>query len=122
MAAGLAMLNYLKNNPSIYKQLDDATTSLVEGLANGCKEAGISYTFNQVGSMYTLFFTDKKVVDFTSATTCDTVFFGKYFQSMLNKGMYLAPSQYEAMFVSASITSGIVDQILDAHTQTLKEL
>jgi glutamate-1-semialdehyde 2,1-aminomutase len=122
MAAGLAMLNYLKNNPSIYKQLDKATTSLVEGLAKGCKDAGISYIINQVGSMYTLFFTDKEVVDFNSATTSDTDFFARYFQSMLNKGMYLAPSQYEAMFVSASITTGIVDQILDAHTQTLKEL
>jgi glutamate-1-semialdehyde 2,1-aminomutase len=122
MAAGLAMLNHLKNNPSIYKQLDKATTSLVEGLTKGCKDAGISYTINQVGSMYTLFFTDKEVVDFKSATTSDTDFFARYFQSMLNKGMYLAPSQYEAMFVSASITTGIVDQILDAHTQTLKEL
>lgn len=122
MAAGLAMLKLLKTNPHIYQQLDKTTSSLIKGLAKGCDDAGVPYTINQVGSMYTLFFAKSQVVDFASATTSDTTFFGKYFQSMLNKGIYLAPSQYEAMFVSSAITPKIVDQILDAHSEALKEI
>src|SRR5690606_2580155 len=64
MAAGLAMLRYLKANPSVYKQLDESTTKLADGIRSQLSEAGLPYTVNQVGSMFTLFFTDVKVIDF----------------------------------------------------------
>jgi len=81
---------------------------------------GLSATINQVGSMFTLFFSDKKVVDYDTAKTSDTARFSKYFQSMLARGIYLAPSQYEAMFISAAITQQHVDSILQAHEESLK--
>ncbi len=122
MAAGMAMLKCLKSSPSLYDGLNKMTTSLVEGLSKECNKVGVPCTINQVGSMYTLFFTEKPVTDFASATTCDTDLFSKYFQSMLHQGVYLGPSQYEAMFISTAVTAGIVDQILDAHAQALSEL
>lgn len=122
MAAGLAMLKYLKANPDTYRKINAATDRITSEMLSEIKNTGRSYTINQVGSMFTLFFTDKKVIDFATATTSDTVAFAKYFQSMLHQGVYLAPSQYEAMFVSASIEDTQVDQILSAHRKALKEL
>src|SRR5690606_36827507 len=104
MAAGIAMLKFLKQNGYIYKQLNETTTQLVDGILDINKEAGIAATVNNIGSMFTLFFTDRKVTDFVSAKTSDTARFGRYFQSMLNAGVYLAPSQFEAMFISAAIS------------------
>lgn len=119
MAAGIAMLKFLKQNAYIYKQLNETTAQLVDGILEVNNEAGVAATVNQVGSMFTLFFTDEKVTDFVSAKTSDTARFGSYFQSMLKAGVYLAPSQFEAMFISAAISSDIVDRILDAHRQAL---
>jgi glutamate-1-semialdehyde 2,1-aminomutase len=120
MAAGLAMLKHLKANPSIYKKLNDTGSKLVDGLNREIKAAGLKFTINHQGSMFTIFFTDKKVIDFDTAKTSDTAAFAKYFQSMLSQGIYLAPSQYEAMFLSTSINDSIVDRILSAHRQALK--
>ena len=122
MAAGIAMLKFLKQNGYIYKQLNETTTRLVDGILDINKEADIAATVNMAGSMFTLFFTDKKVTDFASAKTSDTVRFGSYFQSMLRAGVYLAPSQFEAMFISAAVSTDIVDRILDAHRQALESL
>jgi glutamate-1-semialdehyde 2,1-aminomutase len=122
MAAGLAMLQYLKANPDTYRKIDAATDRITSEMLSEIKKAGRSYTINQVGSMFTLFFSDKKVIDFATATTSDTAAFAKYFQSMLHQGIYLAPSQYEAMFVSASIEDTQIDQILSAHRKALKEI
>src|SRR5690606_12134342 len=122
MAAGITMLKFLNQNGYIYKQLNETTTQLVDGILDINKEAGVAATVNNIGSMFTLFFTDRKVTDFVSAKTSDTARFGRYFQSMLNAGVYLAPSQFEAMFISAAISSDIVDRILDAHRQALLEV
>lgn len=119
MAAGIAMLKFLKQNPGIYKSLNETTARLTSGIEDINKEAGIAATVNSVGSMFTLFFTSGKVTDFTSARTSDTARFGSYFQSMLAAGVYLAPSQFEAMFISTAITSDIVDHILSAHREAL---
>ncbi|HTE29667.1 MAG TPA: hypothetical protein VK666_04785, partial [Chryseolinea sp.] len=73
-----------------------------------------NYNVNQVGSMFTLFFTDTPVIDYHTATTSDTRRFAAYFQSMLQQGIYMAPSQYEAMFISLAIDESIVDRILGA--------
>lgn len=122
MAAGLAMLRYVKKNPGIYDQLNKTTNELVTGIKKQLHEAGLKYTINHVGSMFTLFFTDVHVIDFDTAKTSDTKKFASYFQSMLQKGVYLAPSQYEAMFVSTAINTVEVDRILNASRESLKEL
>ena len=122
MAAGLAMLRYLKNNPNVYQQLNQQTTKLTEEIKKQYEAEGLQYTINQVGSMFTLFFTDKPVVDFDSAKTSDTKRFASYFQSMLHQGVYLAPSQFEAMFISTAINDPIIDQILQASKKALKNV
>jgi glutamate-1-semialdehyde 2,1-aminomutase len=122
MAAGMAMLKYLNANPSVYSTLDDTTAYLASGIRRQWKDAGLAYTVNQVGSMFTLFFTDRPVVDFDSAKTSDTVRFGKYFQAMLAQGIYLAPSQYEAMFISTAIDREIADRILAANEKAIERL
>jgi glutamate-1-semialdehyde 2,1-aminomutase len=122
MAAGLAMLKYLKGNPSVYSQIDQTTTRLVTGLRQQILRAGQAFTINQVGSMFTLFFTPQTVTNFDSAKTSDTQRFARYFQAMLQKGIYLAPSQYEAMFISAAITDTIADQILEANQEALSAI
>lgn len=122
MAAGLTMLHYLKQNPLVYQQINRSTSSLVEGIRKQLYETGLNYTINQVGSMFTLFFTDKQVIDFDTAKTSDTKQFAAYFQAMLQQGIYLAPSQYEAMFISTAIDDRIIDQILSASKKALKEI
>jgi glutamate-1-semialdehyde 2,1-aminomutase len=72
--------------------------------------------------MFTLFFTSETVADFTTAKTSDTGLFGKYFQSMLKRGIYLAPSQYEALFISAAIDQKIADRIIKASGESLEEM
>lgn len=122
MAAGLAMLNYLKKNTGIYHQTNETTSGLVEGIRKQVFASGLNFTVNQVGSMFTLFFTDQQVFDFDTAKTSDTKRFAAYFQAMLQQGIYMAPSQYEAMFVSTAITDPIVDRILSASEKALKHV
>lgn len=122
MAAGLAMLKELKNNPSVYHQINTATSAIVGGIRQQLFKKGLNYTVNQVGSMFTLFFTDQIVIDFDTAKTSDTLQFAKYFQSMLQQGIYMAPSQYEAMFVSAAIDDEAVGRVLKASEAALKSL
>ena len=122
MAAGLAMLNQLKGNPSVYDTINKSGSLLAGELRKQLKAAGVKGSVNQVGSMFTLFFSDKPVTDFDSAKGCDTKRFASYFQSMLRQGVYLAPSQFEAMFISAAINNQIIDRILTASHSALKEL
>jgi len=104
MSAGYAALNYIKNNPDIYDQLEDKSKYLENGFKENLKMLNKKFALNRVGSMMSLFFTEKEVNDYKSATTSDTILFGRYFLSMLMKGVYLAPSQYEASFVSTAHT------------------
>lgn len=122
MAAGLAMLRALNKNAEIYQHLNIVTTRIVTGLRTQVAERKLSYTVNQVGSMFTLFFTEQEVVDLDSAKTSDTALFGKYFNAMLKRGIYLAPSQFEALFVSQAITDVIADRILKASSEALDEI
>ncbi len=122
MAAGMAMLQYLKNNPQVYTQLEEATTHMVDGMKQNLEQLGLNYTINHVGSMFTLFFTDQQVHDFETAKTSDTAMFGRYFNEMLQRGMYLAPSQYESLFVSTSITPDLVEEYIKANLEALKAL
>lgn len=122
MAAGLAMLKYLKQHSEVYTQIERSTSLLVEGIRKQFNEAGIPHSINQVGSMFTLFFTDQPVINFDTAKTSDTALFARYFQAMSSRGVYLAPSQYEAMFISTSITEDVVSKILEANRSALQEL
>ena len=120
--AGLAMLNLITDNPEVYASLAQRGLALKNALANDLKELGLNYTINQIGSMFTLFFTDKEVNNFTDAKTSDTVLFGKYFKGMLAKGIYLPPSQYESWFLSAALGDSEYDQIIAASKATLRSL
>jgi len=120
--AGLAMLNLITENPDVYISLQSRGLALKNALATDLNELGLNYTINQIGSMFTLFFTDKAVNNFTDAKTSDTVLFGKYFKSMLAKGIYLPPSQYESWFLSAALGDSEYDQIIAASKATLRSL
>lgn len=119
MSAGLTMLHYLNEHPEVYTQLEETGNKLVGGIRNILSKHNINYTINHIGSMYSLFFTDTEVVDFTTAKTSDTQRFGKFFHEMLNRGIYLAPSQYEALFLSTALTDEHIDTILQATEESL---
>lgn len=122
MAAGLALLSILNGNPSVYEDLDRITTTLVNGLAEQLKARRVPFTINHVGSMFTLFFTSEPVTNLETAKAADTALFGKYFNAMLTEGIYLAPSQFEALFVSHAIDDAIAHQILTASARALDEI
>lgn len=122
MAAGLAMLKHLNENTEIYTRLETMTEYIVQGIKLNVLKLGLKYTVNSVGSMFSLFFTDEKVIDFEGAKKSDLNMFGKYFNAMLNKGIYLAPSQYETLFVSSAIDEIEADLIIQASYDSLKEI
>lgn len=121
MAAGYAMLNHLNTHPEIYTQLEKTTSSIVDGIKANMEKLSLRYTINHVGSMFSIFFTKSSVSDFHSASTSDTELFGRYFRKMLEKGVYLAPSQYEALFISTAVTPEIGKAIIEANYQSLLE-
>jgi glutamate-1-semialdehyde 2,1-aminomutase len=122
MAAGLAMLKYLKSHPNVYDYLNEISSYIISGLKRQIEQKGLPYTINHVGSMFTLFFTSERVVNFSTAKTSDTALFGKYFQAMLKRGVYLAPSQYEALFISAAIDEKVAERIINASRESLDEI
>ena len=122
MAAGLAMLHHLDTHPEIYDRLEVIGMTLSEGIKSINSKLGLDYTLNNLGSMYSLFFTSKPVVDFESAKKSDTQLFGKYFQSMLKRGVYLAPSQFESLFLSTALTEDLIGKVLQAHEESMKEI
>lgn len=104
MAAGYAQLKYLKEHKEIYAQLDKLSGELVAGVAAAAKAAGVPMTHNRVGSMFTWFFTRGPVTDWDSASKSDTEAFGRFFRNLLDSGIFLPPSQYEAAFLSTAHT------------------
>lgn len=122
MAAGLTMLHHLNDHPEVYIQLEETGSQVVSGIRSILDKLNLSYQINHIGSMYSLFFTDIPVVDFETAKTSDTVKFGKYFHGMLNKGVYLAPSQYEALFLSTALSQENIAEVLAANETILSSL
>ncbi|WP_400191319.1 glutamate-1-semialdehyde 2,1-aminomutase [Hymenobacter sp. B81] len=120
-AAGLAQLRYLHEHPEIYPELDRISARLADGTRQIAAELGLNYTVNRVGSMWNVFFTQQPVTDLASAKTSDLEAFGRYFRAMLHRGMYLAPSQYEALFISTAMTDELVDLYLEACRESLRE-
>jgi glutamate-1-semialdehyde 2,1-aminomutase len=115
MTAGLVTLRRLRDK-SVYDRLEAATTRLCEGLA------GVQTVINRVGSMWTSFFTSEPVVDWDSANKSDRQRYGKFFHAMLDEGVYLAPSQFEAGFVSLAHTDAIIDQTIEAARKAIPRL
>ncbi len=122
MAAGLSMLHYLNSHPEIYSRLNEIGIQVAAGLSSINQSLGHDLTINQLGSMYSLFFTEDSVLDFETAKKSDTVLFGKYFQAMLHRGIYLAPSQFESLFLSTALTDDLIGIILQAHEDSMKEI
>ena len=117
MAAGCAQLRYLREHKSVYAQLDKLSGELVAGVAGAAKAAGVPMTFNRVGSMFTWFFTPGPVTDWESASKSDAEAFGRFFRNMLDSGVYLPPSPYEAAFLSAAHTEEDVHKTIAAAKQ-----
>ena len=122
MAAGMAILRKLHEHPEIYKQVEQTTRQITSGIANILSRQGLKYTINQIGSMYSLFFTNEKVTNFETAKTTNAQLFGAYFRGMLSRGIYLAPSQFESLFISNAIQSAEVAAILKATEEVLLDM
>jgi glutamate-1-semialdehyde 2,1-aminomutase len=121
MTAGIETLKLL-SKAGVYKTLEKLSAELEAGLKDAAKEAGVSTTFNRVGSMFTAFFTGQKVRDFAGAKTSDTAKFGSFFRSMLANGVNLAPSQFEAAFMSLAHTRADIGKTVEAARKSLKGL
>jgi glutamate-1-semialdehyde 2,1-aminomutase len=105
MAAGIATLSYLRAHRSdVYAKLETLSAAVADGVAAEAAKAGVALTTNRVGSMFTWFFTANRVTDFDSASTSDTAAFGRFHRAMLDQGVWLPPSQYEAAFMSIAHT------------------
>lgn len=114
MAAGLTQLKYLYEHQEIYKDLEKKGKRLYGGMEKILAEKNLPYHINHVSSLGSLFFTEQEVVDYTSAKSSDTKAFSEYFNGMLAQGIHMAPSQFEAMFLSVAHTDEIIDQTLEA--------
>ena len=114
MAAGLTQLKYLYEHQEIYKDLEKKGERLYGGIEKILKEKNLPYHINHISSLGSLFFTEQEVVDYTSAKSSDTKAFSEYFKGMLAQGIHMAPSQFEAMFLSVAHTDEIIDQTLEA--------
>ena len=119
MTAGYEMLTRLADG-GVYEQLETLAAQLEAGFRENLKSLGLGYQVNRVGSMMTLFFTGEPVTDYPSATACDQEQFARYFREMLSRGIYLAPSQFEAAFVSTAHGSAEIEQTVRANYESLK--
>ncbi len=122
MSAGFAALNYIKNNPDIYNSLEGISSYLANGFKSNLKKIKKSFAFNRIGSMMCMFFTEEKVTNFKTAVKSDTLVYGRYFHEMLNQGIYFAPSQFEAIFISAAHTKEDLDKTIEAQDKALSAI
>ena len=120
--AGLALLGLIQSNPEVYQRLEAKGKRLAEAISHQIESLQIKASVSQIGSMFTLFFTDKNVENFTDAKTSDLIKFGQYFRGMLNRGIYLPPSQFESWFLSDSIGEEELEKIITASWDTLTSM
>ena len=121
MAAGLATLTQLKD-PGFYDTMDEKANRLATGLERAAEHAGIPVKVDRVGSMLGLFFTDQRVLNFDDAKRCDLEMFSAFYQGMLEKGIYLAPSQFEALFISSAHDTEHIDETIMAAEKVMDRL
>lgn len=120
VTAGIEMLNLL-SQPGVYDDLEKKSERLCQGFKENVKQASVTATFTRVGSMFSMFFTDQEIVSLDSVKTSDTDLFKRYFNAMLEEGIYIAPSQFEAGFMSAVHTEKDIDQTIEAQARALKK-
>jgi len=121
MTAGLVTLQAL-SEPGVYEQLEAKGAKLEAGLKEAAAAAGLNLTFNRVGSMATVFFTSEPVYDFASAKKSNTEMFARFFRAMLKRGVYLAPSQFEAGFISLAHSDKDIEDTITAASEAFKEI
>src|SRR5947209_8743068 len=121
MTAGLATLRRLRDR-TVYERLEQAGQRLCDGLSEAAREAGVTTVTNRVGSMFTTFFTDSPVTDWPSAARSDRAAYAKFFHAMLEAGVYLAPSQFEAAFISVAHTDELLDRTVEAARTAFRSL
>ncbi len=113
-AAGIATLKTLRDEPAIYDRLEERSMRLATGLSSAASAAGVAHSVARVGSMMTLFFNPASVVDWPSASRSDTAAYAHYFWRLIDRGVYMPCSQYEALFVSAAHTDADIDATIEA--------
>jgi glutamate-1-semialdehyde 2,1-aminomutase len=121
MIAGYTMLKTLKDDPSIYTQIDEKTAYLHKGLDEALKTANTPYVINRLGSMISVHFSDKPVRNFTDAASADNALFNKYFHALLNEGIYLPPSAYETWFISNALSKEDIDRTIETTATFFKK-
>ncbi len=121
MAAGIAQLSILKEQPDYYQKLNQKADTFFQNVEKLLRDRGLSYQVNHIGSLGSIFFTDQQVVDYESAKTADTHAYADYCNYMLEHGIYLAPAQFEAMFISMAHLKKQLDQTLDVMDSYFKK-
>ena len=121
VTAGLKTLEKL-NNPAFYKQLKEKSDILWNGFKENQKKLGKNFTFNSIESLSCTFFTDRPVETYADAVKSDTKKYAKYFHNMLDRGINLAPAQFEAMFVSGVHSDEDIEKTIKAHYESIKDL
>jgi glutamate-1-semialdehyde 2,1-aminomutase len=122
MAAGYAALTHLKDHPEVYDELEKKSAYLENGFKENMNKLNKNFALNRVGSMLTLFFYEGNVNSFQTAVKSDTTLFGKYFHEMLTRGIYLAPAQFEAIFISTAHTTKDLDKTIKANFESLQKI
>jgi len=123
MAAGLATLRAINSNSEFYADLEKRSALLEKGILESIKKSGIKGVINRVGSMFTLFFTNaKEVKSYSDVVECDTQLFARYFNLLLGEGVYMAPSQFEACFVSQAHTEGDIRYTIDKSLEVFNRI
>ena len=120
MIAGYTMLKTLKDNPGIYKELDDKTETLHKGLKGVLSSGDVPHVINRLGSMISVHFSGKPVTDFAAAASADNARFNRFFHSMLDQGIYLPPSAYETWFISTALSASDIEQTVAAAEKALR--
>jgi len=121
MAAGIATLKQLQK-PGVYEALNERSKRLITGLGQAANKASVAARVGHVGSMMGMFFTDRNVANFDDAKTCDLELFSNFYQGMRQHGIYIAPSQFEVLFLSTAHSDEDVDATIDAAQQVLEKL
>ena len=122
MAAGFAALTQIKDHPEFYAELEEKSAYLENGFKENMKKLNKNFALNRVGSMLTLFFYEGRVNSFQTAVKSDTALYGKYFREMLTRGIYLAPAQFEAIFLSTAHTIEDLDKTIRSNYESLKRI
>ncbi len=119
MSAGIAALNLIQGE-ECWRKLERAAAKLEAGVLSAAQHAGVPIQQTRVGTMFTTFFSETKPVDWNTVKVADKIRFGKFFQKMLENGVYLAPSQFEAGFISTMHTDDVIEKTVEAVTEAFR--